>query len=102
MNEEHLNAKFEEETNQELEDLKEELEEKEQELYNYDDEEAYNEMLDDCHESVFNIYPSTILKECDPIAYRCGLSDFEDEGRSELENEISDLKTSIEELEEVL
>ena len=45
-------------------------------------EEQYEEMLDECY-GVFKIgemtfYPSKILKNCDPIAYRVGLSDFED------------------------
>lgn len=44
-------------------------------------ETIYDELLDDCY-PVYKIgdltfYPSQILKECDPIAYRCGLSDFE-------------------------
>ena len=67
-------------------------------------------------------YPSQILKECDPTAYRCGLNDFADfEFRKEdtdeykalqdeidqlesdiedLENEIEDLENQIEETEE--
>ena len=67
-------------------------------------------------------YPSQLLKECDPIAYRCGLNDFADfEFRKEdseeyqslqeeidqlesdiedLESEIEDLQSQIEELEE--
>jgi len=45
-------------------------------------EEQYEEMLDECHE-VFKIgemtfYPSQILKNCDPVAYRIGLGEFED------------------------
>ena len=53
-------------------------------------------------------YPSQILKECDPIAYRCGLNDFADsEFRKEdteeyqaLQEEIEDLQSQIEDLEE--
>ena len=67
-------------------------------------------------------YPSQVLKECDPIAYRCGLNDFADfEFRKEdseeyqslqeeidqlesdiedLESEIEDLQSQIEEIEE--
>ena len=38
----------------------------------------YDNMLDECNPEVFNILPSTILKECDPIAYKCGFSDYLD------------------------
>jgi len=86
--------------NEEIKDLKEQLEEKEDELENYDDEESYDQCLDDCNEGLFNMLPSTILKRCDPIAYSCGLSDYEDEGRSDLENAISDLEQEIKDLEE--
>ena len=45
-------------------------------------EEMFDEMLDDCHEPIKigfgTFYPSQILKNCDPIAYRLGLSEFED------------------------
>jgi len=43
---------------------------------------AYDEMLDECYGPVMignlTFYPSQILKECGPIAYRIGLSEFED------------------------
>ena len=40
----------------------------------------YDDMLDECHEP-YNLggmeyMPSTILKECDPIAYRTGFADY--------------------------
>lgn len=42
----------------------------------------YDAMLDECYEDVviggITFTPSQILKECDPIAYQCGLNDFED------------------------
>lgn len=45
-------------------------------------EERYDEMLDECHPitkiGYLEFYASDILKSCDPIAYRVGLSDFED------------------------
>lgn len=76
-----------------------------------------------------SFYPSQILKECDPIAYRCGLNDFADSyfdkeeteeyqalqseidaiqeeidqlesDIEDLENEIEDLQSQIEEMEE--
>jgi len=50
-------------------------------------QEQFNEYLNDCHDPVMIagilFYPADILKECDPIAYRCYLNDFE----SSLENE---------------
>jgi len=42
-------------------------------------EEMYREMLDECCPSVFNIPPSRILEECDPIAYRVGKADYIDD-----------------------
>lgn len=48
----------------------------EQELEN-----QFNEMLDECYPTVeiggILFYPSRIVKECDPIAYRVWLSDWE-------------------------
>ena len=49
--------------------------------------EQFDEYLNDSHEPVMIagilFYPADILKECDPIAYRCYLNDFE----SYLEND---------------
>ena len=44
-------------------------------------EERYDEMLDDCFGDI-NVCgmlwaASTVLKRVDPIAYRCGLADYE-------------------------
>ena len=59
-------------------------------------------------------YPSQILKECDPVVYRCGLNDFADsyfnkeeteeyqalqEEIDQLESDIVDLESEIEDLE---
>ena len=42
--------------------------------------EMYDEMLDECHEDVkvcgMTYNTSRVLKEVDPIAYRCGFSDY--------------------------
>jgi hypothetical protein len=63
--------------------------------YTYIDEaeayQQYDDMLDECHPNqILDIPASTILKECDPIAYDCGFSEFLD-GREltidETENE---------------
>lgn len=44
-------------------------------------EDCYNDMLDDCHAELkvgnITILPSKALRLCDPIAYRCGLNDYE-------------------------
>ena len=84
-------------------------------------ENAYVEFLDECHGEVTIGYlswpASKILKEMDPIAFRCGLNDWLDsvlseyperfesytelqEELEELENELSDLESELEELEE--
>jgi hypothetical protein len=52
-------------------------------LYTISDmEEMFDEMLDDCYEPMQigsgTFYPSQILKNCDPIAYQIGLSEYED------------------------
>lgn len=40
----------------------------------------YNDMLDETNETVIignmTMEPSVVLKECDPIAYECGHSDY--------------------------
>ena len=38
----------------------------------------YDDMLDEVHGDFMGITASTILDECDPIAYRVGFSDFAD------------------------
>jgi len=45
-------------------------------------EEMFDEMLDDVYPVVkigdVTFYPSQILKQCDPIAYRIAVSEYED------------------------
>lgn len=116
-----------------LEDLRNELEVKQEELSEvrdelqyiednkdeYIEESDYEEILD-CEGVVsvggLDFYPSTILKQCDPIAYNEGWSNFCDsvditeyvqykevEAEAEgLEAEIEDLEAEIENLEEIL
>ena len=89
----------------EREDILNELEEKRERyeyLSNNGNEDEYEQMLDDCHEGVFNILPSTILKECDPIAYNCGFSDYNDEELSTLEEEIQQLEEELNGLDGVV
>lgn len=54
----------------------------------YEGEEAYNDMLDECSDEVnicgMTYLPSECLKKVDPIAYRCGLSDWADGERSDI------------------
>ena len=44
-------------------------------------EAEYDNMLDDCYGEIevcgLKYWASTLLKRVDPIAYRCGLSDYE-------------------------
>lgn len=52
------------------------------------DSDSYDEMLNECCPTLnigyITFYPSEILKKCDPIAYRCGMSDYEDSIRSDI------------------
>ena len=45
--------------------------------------EMYDEMLNECNEVVkignLTYLPAQVLKEVDPIAYRCGFADFLDD-----------------------
>lgn len=76
-------------------------------------EEMYDNFLDDCYEkyivSGIKFYASEILKNCDPIAYRCGMSDYFSEVDitdfsqyqdkiDEIDVEIEDIKQSIHEI----
>lgn len=51
-------------------------------MEDYEIEEAYKEMLDDAYGIIkigyVEFWASAVLKECDPIAYRIGLSEYED------------------------
>lgn len=77
--------------------------------------EMVNDLLDEQGEvAIGNLtfYPSQILKECDPIAYRITINEYIDNMISDLEydlerldedldsNEIQDIKDSIAELED--
>lgn len=65
----------------------------EEEVSNYVDE-HYDEIIDECYPEVeigvCRFYASQILRELDPVAYSCGVSDEEsfkmDEVRSDLES----------------
>lgn len=82
----------------------------------YTSENNYNDWIDDCYEMVIignlEYYPSTVLKEVDPIAYRCGYNDYVDsidldaiqeycelvEQKETLESEIDDIQNEIDDL----
>lgn len=55
-------------------------------------ESQYADMIDECNEAVvvcgITFNASSILQECDPVAFRCGLGDYESEIQSELEEAI--------------
>lgn len=56
-----------------------------------DDYEAYNESLDSegtVTVAGMEFYPSRILEELDPVAYRCGYNDWVDSDQSDLEDAI--------------
>lgn len=57
-------------------------------------EENYDELLDDCNDSykigTLTFYPSEILSKCDPIAYRCGISDLVSDQMEDAEYHLDD------------
>ena len=109
-----------------IEDVQSEITSKQSEIDNFEyecSEREFDDYLDDGGEertSVGSFYPSDILKNCDPVAYRCAKSDYESnfdlddveeytdlveqlEGLNneleDLENELSDLMDELESLE---
>lgn len=83
-----------------------EITSKQSEIDNFEyecSESDFDEMLDDCHETYnlggMTFYPSDILKSCDPIAYRCGKSDYESNYDLDDVEEYTDLKDELEILE---
>lgn len=75
----------------------------------HDFTEEYDTMLDECYPEMFGWAPSCILKEVDPVQYRCGYSDYVDSLRyddfanyteyQELKDELEELQEELEELE---
>lgn len=78
---------------------------------------VFDEMLDDCHGDFMGYCASQILKEVDPIAYRCGLNDYVDSSINKsdteecqdleedmvlVENQIEDLEDQRVELEDAI
>lgn len=103
-----------------IESKKAEIKEKQAEMDSFEYESSYDEYNDYLDsEGPVNVlgmefYPSDILKNCDPVAYRCGKIDFDsnfditeveeyiqlDNEREELEDELEDLEAELEEAEE--
>ena len=88
-----------------LEELKAELEVLREELNSFDKEEhfdhnQYDDMLDEIYGDFMGMNASRILEECDPIAYRCGFSDYVDGLDFEEFQEYTDLEVSITVLED--
>lgn len=92
---------------------KEELKQAEYNLNNFEytiTDDEYDQMIDytETNVTVFGIEfsPSEVLKQLDPVAYRCGKSDYEASfditelaEYKDLEQEVTDLKEHIEYLE---
>ena len=80
-----------------------EIEERLETIEGDDNEAEYDEMIDECTEDIvifgMTYSPSRVLKEIDPIAYRCGITDYNDEELSELENELEELEDEQRQLE---
>ena len=88
-----------------LELLNKELEEKQQELDNFEldeseYEDAFCEMLDELYNPMFGFYPSRILAECDPIQYDMALSEYVDSIDVSDNSEYQQIESEIEELED--
>lgn len=89
--------------------IKAKIESKQNEINRFEyeiSESDFDEFLDDTEESVtvfgMEFYPSDILKNCDPIAYRCAKSDYESSYDLDDCEEYCDLKDELEELESEL
>ena len=53
---------------------------------------SYDDMLDDCYDEVvigtLRYCPSSVLKQVDPVAYRCGRSDYQSSLLSDYQYEL--------------
>lgn len=93
-----------------IEQLNDKIEDFEIDPADYEDD--YNEVLDEGGAVVVGgceFFPSRILRELDPIAYRCGLNDYvdnidvsDDANYCDLCDELADLEAELEEVEEAL
>lgn len=55
-------------------------------------DESYDEWLDEISEpyelGYSTFYPSDVLKNCDPTAYRCGFGDYQESMRESIEDDV--------------
>lgn len=86
--------------------IKAEIDTKQSEIDSFEyeiSENDFNEFLDEIEEPVnicgMEFYPSDILKNCDPTAYRCAKSDYESSYDLDDVEEYADLKDELEALE---
>ena len=86
--------------------IKAEIENKQHEIDSFEyeiSESDFDEFLDEIEQPVtvcgMTFYPSDILKNCDPIAYRCAKSDYESNYDLDDVEEYADLKDELEALE---
>ncbi len=91
--------------------LKKQIAELEDKIDNFEiDEDKYDENYDEWLDEIYgeimigniSFLPSRILKELDPIAYRCGFSDYIDSLDIENDEEYQELQTELEEVKEEL
>ena len=94
-----------------IKELKEQITETEEEIKDYECGEEdkiseYEEYLDSVYpiieigDCTFN--PSEVLKQCDPIAFRCGFNDWADVEITNLNDVLEDLKSKLEDAEDDL
>ena len=92
------------------EELQEEARDKQYEIDNfeidrYDKEDQFCDMLDEAYPKLFNMLPSRILRECDPIMYNEELSNYsmevsDEPAYKELEDELEEIEGEILDLQE--
>ncbi len=56
-------------------------------------DDAYGDYIDEIYPTVevagMSFNPSRIIQECDPVAWRCGMGDWESQLQAELEDQLS-------------
>lgn len=92
-----------------IESLNDEIKTKQHEIDSFEYEVSdsdFDDVLDDVEDSVtvygITFYPSYILKNCDPVAYRCAKADYESDYDLDSVAEYQDLKQELEDLENEL
>ena len=89
--------------------IKAEIETKQSEINSFEyeiSESDFDEVLDEIEQPVnvcgMEFYPSDILKNCDPVGYRCAKADYESSYDLDDVEEYADLKDELETLESEL